>query len=447
MPTRRSIPFRLGKAAQSLRLVVRLAAVGVLLVTASGCDQAVTEPALDYGMSASVVQSPVSDASAIVAPGGTLSLSRTVTNSSAKRLSVDVIQTIRSPDGTLFHEQQWPGQTVPPRKSITLGYDVHVPFGAPPGRYSIAVLVLDTRSRQVLLEDASAGYFMVAETGWTFRHVTDPDRIEVSDARGNWAATFTYGAGTVHVAGPVRTFAEVGEQSPAVTHGVWVRLLGSPFAGLVDEVWLNHAIGDSSPDVLAFAMQYLNEAPDRFDASGMKIAGDADYGPLQEDGTRLEGADWNDYLGVDWVWNGKAYAPRPDMLRSIDCSGFIQMVFGYRAGLPMSRRADGTGISRTARGNYTDGLGIITVPNSGLQVTDMSRLGVGDLVFFDTSGDGVINHVGMFLGRDAAGHHRFVSSIKRANGPTMGDSHLRQILETINGKGYYALGFRAVRRM
>jgi cell wall-associated NlpC family hydrolase len=56
-------------------------------------------------------------------------------------------------------------------------------------------------------------------------------------------------------------------------------------------------------------------------------------------------------------------------------------------------------------------------------VEDFSRIGIGDLVFFDAdSKDGSqIDHVGMYLGRDSEDHHRFISSRKRADGPTMGD--------------------------
>jgi hypothetical protein len=68
------------------------------------------------------------------------------------------------------------------------------------------------------------------------------------------------------------------------------------------------------------------------------------------------------------------------------------------------------------------------------------------LVFFDAAADDgkQIDHVGIYLGRDAGGNHRFVSSRKSINGPTLGDYNGRSIL---NGTGLYAKAFRAARRL
>ena len=57
------------------------------------------------------------------------------------------------------------------------------------------------------------------------------------------------------------------------------------------------------------------------------------------------------------------------------------------------------------------------------QVKDFSSVRIGDLLFFDADpDDGTrIDHVGMYLGLDAGNHHRFISSRKGANGPTLGD--------------------------
>ena len=55
--------------------------------------------------------------------------------------------------------------------------------------------------------------------------------------------------------------------------------------------------------------------------------------------------------------------------------------------------------------------------------------------------------VGLFLGVDSAGYHRFISSRKSINGPTLGDYKGRSILEPVNGTGLYAHAFRAVRRL
>jgi cell wall-associated NlpC family hydrolase len=90
--------------------------------------------------------------------------------------------------------------------------------------------------------------------------------------------------------------------------------------------------------------------------------------------------------------------------------------------------------------------GVVTVPNTGKQVTSFAKLSPGDLVFFDVStDDGTrIDHVGMYLGVDAGGNQRFISSRKSINGPTLGDYRGTSIL---NGTGLYASSFRAIRRL
>jgi hypothetical protein len=85
-------------------------------------------------------------------------------------------------------------------------------------------------------------------------------------------------------------------------------------------------------------------------------------------------------------------------------------------------------------------------PNGGVQVTDFSRLGVGDLAFFDADAeDGVqIDHVGMYLGIDANDRYRLISSRKGADGPTLRAYKGKSVLD---GTGLYAQSFRAVRRL
>ena len=88
---------------------------------------------------------------------------------------------------------------------------------------------------------------------------------------------------------------------------------------------------------------------------------------------------------------------------------------------------------------------MVTSPDQGTQVTDLGGLLPGDLVFFDASTDdgAQIDHVGIFVGQDQAGHYRFISSRKTPNGPTLGDLGARSVLD---GTGFYAAAFRAVRR-
>jgi cell wall-associated NlpC family hydrolase len=88
----------------------------------------------------------------------------------------------------------------------------------------------------------------------------------------------------------------------------------------------------------------------------------------------------------------------------------------------------------------------MVVENANVQVRDFSPLAIGDLVFFDAdTDDGTqIDHAGIYLGPDSKKNHRFISSRKRANGPTLGDAGGKSIL---NGSGLYARSFRAVRRV
>ena len=278
---------------------------------------------------------------------------------------------------------------------------------------------------------------------------THPDRTVVTDAEGGWLATFTDGAYTVTLAGPERTFSEPQSTPESITHTVWVRILPATFAEQVDEMWLAEKLRDSSPDVLAVSLQYISGAPPLYNESGLKIAGDADYGPLQADGIRQEGSDFNDYLGLPWSYGSTLDNPEAAQLNSLDCSGFMRMIWGYRSGLPLALAPDGQGIPRRSFEMLDFAPGVVTIANTGQQVTDFSRLAVGDLVFFDASTDDgtKIDHVGMFLGVDSAGHHRFISSRKSINGPTLGDYKGRSILEPVNGTGLYAHAFRAVRRL
>ena len=262
---------------------------------------------------------------------------------------------------------------------------------------------------------------------------------------GRLIATFTDGARTVTLAGPTRTFDEDSASHP-VTTGTWVRLLDRPFAGRVDWAWLARARADTSPDVLATGMQYVAGAPIRTDSTGLRIAGDASYGPLLADGTREEGSDFNDYLGVAWDY-GSTQDPAESRQRwSLDCSGFVRMVYGYRLGLPLSQQPVPGALPRRARDLAASAPGVVTVPNAGAQVTTFKSLAPGDLVFFDAAADDgtAIDHVGIYLGRDGGGHDRFISSRKTPDGPTLGDVGARSVLD---GTEYYARSFRAVRRL
>jgi len=271
----------------------------------------------------------------------------------------------------------------------------------------------------------------------------------VTDSNGNKLATFTVGARTVLMHGPTRTFAERANTAATITSPDWVRLYPKPFDGTVDQAWLQAAVADnnspSKPDLIAIAMQYITGAPTIKDDTGRIIAGSASYGPTMPDGEREEGSDFNDYLGISYTYGTEVDKPEARQLGSLDCSGFQRMIWGYRSGIPLELRPTGTAIPRQAYQMYDSLPGIVVIPNIGKQVNDFSRLQVGDLVFHDASDDDgtKIDHVGVYLGLDSNGDRRFISSRKKANGPTFGDLGGRSVL---NGRGSYAETFRAVRR-
>ena len=234
---------------------------------------------------------------------------------------------------------------------------------------------------------------------------------------------------------------------PSVTHSTWVRVLPAPFAGVVDPGWLGAALADTSPDILALSMQYLTGAPAVMDGA-QKIAGDAQYGPINTGGGRDEGADFNDYLGISWTYTGTDSA-EPAELDCLDCSGFVRMVWGYRAGLPLSLTATGSGqLPRVSRDLLDSGPGVVVVPRTGAQITDLSPLRTGDIIGFDATGDlteydGEIDHVGIYLGVDSVGAYRFLSSRKTPSGPTFADLGGPSRLD---GSGLYARKLRIIRR-
>src|SRR5262249_32874796 len=193
---------------------------------------------------------------------------------------------------------------------------------------------------------------------------------------------------TVTLAGPERTFAETlrraGEtRRVEVTHGTWVRAAPGPVDDQVDERWLDHARAANragTPDAIAIAMQYVKGAPVLREGD-LEIAGDASYGPLDADGRRKEGSDFNDYLGLRWLYPAEPPdPPEADQKRCLDCSGYVRMVWGYRHQLPATGYPDtiplsiesrsGRTLPRRAFQIYRDGPGLVLVPDGGAQVID-----------------------------------------------------------------------------
>ena len=59
-------------------------------------------------------------------------------------------------------------------------------------------------------------------------------------------------------------------------------------------------------------------------------------------------------------------APEPDQFRSLDCSGYVRMVFGYRSGLRLSLSTDGgASLPRRAVQMADAAPGIVLIANSG----------------------------------------------------------------------------------
>ena len=285
---------------------------------------------------------------------------------------------------------------------------------------------------------------------------TDPERVDVLDMAGRWLATYTVGARTVPSTGPERRFSEDGR---TVRHRVWVRTLAEPFRlADFDSEWLLAALRANAsgvPDILAFAFQYVAGSRRRW-KDGRQIAGDARYGPVIGP-TREEGADFNDYLGIVGTYPDEpADPPEVRQIRALDCSGYVRMVYGCRPDLetaavchsvPLCRtpRKDRAALSRRAHEMATAGPGVMVIPIGSRCPADVGALAPGDLVFFDSDASGSrLDHVGIYLGLDTRGRRRFISSRKRANGPTMGDRGGRSILD---GAGLYARSFRAARRL
>lgn len=97
------------------------------------------------------------------------------------------------------------------------------------------------------------------------------------------------------------------------------------------------------------------------------------------------------YIGTPYVWGGT------DLTAGVDCSGFVYSVYKHY----------GITLNRTSRDMYTQGIAVAK-----------SELVPGDLVFFNTGGDSVISHVGMYIGNgeyihstNGAGNGVLISSL------------------------------------
>ncbi|MCX2953996.1 C40 family peptidase [Lentzea sp. NEAU-D7] len=287
----------------------------------------------------------------------------------------------------------------------------------------------------------------------TFERVGGPKRTVVRDRAGGVVATFTDEARTALINGSPRSFSEPKATAATVNTSAWVRLLPQPWAEGGEKAswfaeWFRTARQDTTPDVLEIATQYAVDAPAEKDAAGVRFRGDASFGPVKASGAgRQEQSDFYDYLGVPWPFpNGPAGKPDRARYGAVDCSGYVRLVFGYRLGMPLlNTNTAGPGLPRRAFAISEFGPGVQLVRNELRRATSYSALQPGDLVFFEVEDDPeTLDHVGIYLGIDNRGKHRFISSRERMNGPTMGDVGGTSLLDD---GGTYSTAWRSARRL
>ena len=301
--------------------------------------------------------------------------------------------------------------------------------------------------------DAAAGC-LITPCRYTQVSLSNPTRLEVRDASNNWLATYTNNAYTVKVKGPSRTFSEpvfteTNTTQYTVTSNIWQRVLKSKFTGTVDEAQLENWLADTSPDTIAIAMQYVHGTP-TVNVGNIRMSDNAEYGSGA-------GADFNDYFGISWNYGtyGGTDAPESAEFGQMDCSGYVRMIFGYRQGMTLTQTTrPGIAIPRTSaeQCNTSDSLGITLVANTGARPasSNYSKLTIGDLVCFDATPDGTIDHIGIYMGVDSGGHYRFLSSRNSLLGPTMNDSGVSSAPcyspSTLDGCGWAPDGWRSAVR-
>jgi hypothetical protein len=273
---------------------------------------------------------------------------------------------------------------------------------------------------------------------------------DVFDRRGQRVARFTTGARTVLLTGPERSFGDADLRTTRVSTRAWVRVLDTPWkpgrkAERSAAQWLDESLDWRVADALAVAFQYVAHAKDRRDDAGARYAGDADFGE-EIRGSRSRGGDFSDYLGTDWTFADGVKRPAlSSRYGDVDCSGYLRLVWGYRMGVPMvwNPAPKRGALPRTADwiGKYGPGVKLF---QGHVRPRMLERLQAGDLVFFDTDGDGKYNHSGIIVGWDDRGDLRFISSRRTANGPNMSDAGGASI---VTGHGHYASTLVTARRL
>ncbi|MBQ0828677.1 C40 family peptidase [Streptomyces tagetis] len=312
----------------------------------------------------------------------------------------------------------------------------------------------------VLEGNAASGAEDKGRESWS--RLENPARSVLRDGEGRIKAVLTDGARIATLTGPARTFAEPTSTSSKVSTTDWVRLMPEPWEeGAEKEKWFTQWYAEykdsKEDDLFASAFQYVAGAPPKKDEQGLVYAGDANFGPLNTTGAeggdlRLEQSDFYDYLGIPYTFrDGSTGVPEAMRAKSLDCSGFIRMVLGYRGRYPlMSSDASGDGLPRTANGMARSKEGVDVLPLAGITPDDrpsaIDQLQPGDLVFFklDARTGERLDHVGMVVGYDTEGHLLFISSREEVNGPTIGDIGG---VSRLDGNGYYAKTLRSAKRL
>lgn len=181
----------------------------------------------------------------------------------------------------------------------------------------------------------------------TWERLNAPARTVLRDAGGKVLATFTDHARTATLTGPSRTFAEPTNTKSRVVTENWVRLMPEKWKKGAEKQqwfkdWFKTFYGSEEDDLFAFAFQYVEGAPVKKDDEGVSYAGDAQFGPINPNGSegndlRLEQSDFFDYLGIPYTFrNGVTRQPEKQRYRSMDCSGFMRTILGYRARYPLA---------------------------------------------------------------------------------------------------------------
>ncbi|MEU7897360.1 tachylectin-related carbohydrate-binding protein [Nonomuraea sp. NPDC049152] len=128
---------------------------------------------------------------------------------------------------------------------------------------------------------------------------------------------------------------------------------------------------------------------------------------------------WGDYVAIASPGSGIIYA--------LDSSGDLHWFrhLSPTAGKPAWARGSGKVAlpRRAVHMAAEDSPGVTVIDGGVARPRSFAALQVGDLLFWDGSADDgpAIDHVGIYLGIDSTGRHRFISSRRSVDGPTLGD--------------------------